>query len=38
MSEGQEFRRDQIANNYTQDQWNEMYNNAAKNADELTKL
>ena len=38
MSEGQEFRRDQIANNYTQEQWNEMYNNAAKNADELTKL
>jgi hypothetical protein len=36
--EGQEFRRDQIAKNYTQDEWNTMYSNAAKNADELTKL
>ena len=35
---GQEFRRDQIAKNYTQDQWNQMYNNAAKCPDGLTKL
>lgn len=34
----QEFRRDQIAKNYTQEEWNQMYNNAAKNADALTKL
>ena len=34
----QEFRRDQIAKNYTQEEWNNMYNNAAKNADALTKL
>ena len=33
-----EFRKDQIAKNYTQDEWNQMYANAAKNADELTKL
>ena len=38
MPNGQEFRRDQIAKSYTQEQWNEMYNNAAKNADALTKL
>jgi hypothetical protein len=36
--EGQEFRRDQIAKNYTQEEWNTMYSNAAKNADALTKL
>ena len=33
-----ELRRDQIAKNYTQEEWNQMYENAAKNADELTKL
>lgn len=33
-----EFRKDQIAKNYSQDEWNQMYENAAKNADELTKL
>lgn len=38
MADGQEFRKDQIAKNYTQDSWNQMYNNAAKNADALTKL
>jgi hypothetical protein len=38
MVNGQEFRKDQIAKNYTQDEWNKLYNNAAKNADELTKL
>ena len=38
MSNGQEFRHDQIAQNYTQEEWNEMYSNAAKNADELTRL
>lgn len=38
MTNGQEFRRDQIAKNYTQEEWNQMYDNAAKQADELTKL
>ena len=36
--EGQEFRHDQIAKNYTEESWNQMYNNAAKNADALTQL
>ncbi len=35
---GQEFRRDQIVKNYTQDQWNQMYNDAAKSPDALTIL
>jgi len=33
-----EFRRDQIAKNYTQEQWNQMYENASSQADDLVKL
>ena len=32
------FRKDKLVKNYTQESWNQMYNNAAKHADELTKL
>ena len=35
---GQIFRKDKLVQIYTVETWNEMYNNAAKNADELTKL
>ena len=33
-----ELRRDQIAKNYSQEEWNQLYQNASEEADELTKL
>jgi len=38
MTNGQEFRRDQIAKNYTQAEWNQMYNKAGKQADDLVTV
>lgn len=32
------FRRDQICQTYTQEEWNKMYNNVDKEKDELVKL
>ena len=32
------FRKDKLVKHYTEESWNQMYNNAAKHADELTKL
>ena len=32
------FRKDKLVKHYTEETWNQMYNNAAKHADELTKL